>query len=92
MTHDQKDGHAHAPSPDKPERYEVGYGKPPSATRFKPGQSGNPHGRPKGSKNIQPPIGENTLQDIILKEAYRPIIPSAIRTDPHEPILSYQLI
>ena len=30
---------------------EVGYGKPPKATRFKPGCSGNPAGRPKGRKN-----------------------------------------
>ncbi|WP_312733852.1 DUF5681 domain-containing protein [Brevundimonas sp.] len=30
----------------------VGYGRPPIATRFKPGQSGNPNGRPKGSKNL----------------------------------------
>jgi hypothetical protein len=29
----------------------VGYAKPPSAHRFKPGQSGNPRGRPKGAKN-----------------------------------------
>ena len=27
--------------------YEVGYGKPPKATRFKKGTSGNPSGRPK---------------------------------------------
>ena len=27
--------------------YEVGYGKPPKATRFKAGTSGNPNGRPK---------------------------------------------
>ena len=27
--------------------YEVGYGKPPVAGRFKPGVSGNPRGRPK---------------------------------------------
>lgn len=32
--------------------YEVGYGKPPKATQFKAGQSGNPKGRKKGSKNI----------------------------------------
>jgi hypothetical protein len=31
---------------------EVGYGKPPQATRFRAGQSGNPRGRPKGSKNL----------------------------------------
>src|SRR4051812_32545867 len=30
--------------------YEVGYGRPPKNTRFKPGQSGNPQGRRKGSK------------------------------------------
>jgi hypothetical protein len=28
-------------------------GRPPSQTRFKPGQSGNPAGRPKGSKNLK---------------------------------------
>lgn len=27
--------------------YEVGFGKPPRETRFKPGKSGNPRGRPK---------------------------------------------
>lgn len=32
--------------------YAVGYGKPPEATRFKPGQSGNRQGRPKGAKNL----------------------------------------
>lgn len=30
--------------------YEVGYGRPPQATRFKKGQSGNPRGRPKAEK------------------------------------------
>ena len=30
----------------------VGPGRPPRHTRFKPGQSGNPGGRPKGSKNF----------------------------------------
>ena len=31
--------------------YEVGKGRPPKASRWKPGQSGNLRGRPKGSKN-----------------------------------------
>ncbi len=30
---------------------EVGYGKPPKEHRWRPGQSGNPRGRPRGSKN-----------------------------------------
>jgi len=29
---------------------EVGYGKPPKHTRFKPGQSGNRKGRPRGAR------------------------------------------
>ena len=42
----------------KPENYIVGYGKPPDHTQFKPGQSGNPHGRRKGSKNYRTIVGE----------------------------------
>lgn len=42
--------------------YEVGYGKPPKRTQFKPGQSGNPKGRRKGSRNfsghVQDELGE----------------------------------
>jgi uncharacterized protein DUF5681 len=40
----------------------VGYKRPPVHSRFKPGQSGNPGGRPKGSQNFK------TLLDRILKE------------------------
>ncbi|WP_339952221.1 DUF5681 domain-containing protein [uncultured Albimonas sp.] len=32
--------------------YEIGYARPPAESRFKPGQSGNSKGRPKGSKNL----------------------------------------
>ena len=30
----------------------IGYGRPPKATQFRPGESGNPNGRPKGSRNF----------------------------------------
>lgn len=47
---------------DKKRDYEVGYGKPPKRTQFKPGQSGNPKGRRKGSRNfngyVQDALGE----------------------------------
>ena len=36
----------------------VGFGRPPRRTRFKPGASGNPKGRPKGSKNFSTVIAE----------------------------------
>ena len=32
--------------------YEIGFGKPPQSTQFKPGQSGNAAGRPRGAKNF----------------------------------------
>ena len=44
--------------------YEVGYGKPPKHTRFKPGQSGNPKGRKPGSKNVMTLL-EQTLFDTV---------------------------
>jgi hypothetical protein len=43
---------------------EVGYGKPPKHTRFKPGQSGNPKGRKPGSKNVMTLL-EQTLFDTV---------------------------
>jgi Family of unknown function (DUF5681) len=55
--------------------YEVGYGKPPVASRFKPGRSGNPSGRRKGTKKttVLPALNDERMKTIILQEAYRTI-------------------
>ncbi len=51
--------------------YEVGYGKPPKQTQFKPGQSGNPRGRPKGTKNLKTDLMEELSEMISVREGDR---------------------
>lgn len=48
---------------------EVGYKKPPKHTQFKPGQSGNPKGRPKGVKNLFTDLREELEAKILVTEA-----------------------
>ncbi|MEO1324462.1 MAG: DUF5681 domain-containing protein [Pseudomonadota bacterium] len=50
------------------EDYEVGYGRPPQHTQFKPGQSGNPKGRPKRSKTITALLKEELEAKIAVTE------------------------
>lgn len=48
--------------------YEVGYSRPPKATRFKPGSSGNPYGRPKGTKNFKTLFEEELRDKIMIRD------------------------
>jgi hypothetical protein len=48
--------------------YAVGYKKPPRATQFKKGQSGNPKGRPKGSKNFASQVESTFARKISVHE------------------------
>lgn len=60
--------------------YEVGYGKPPVATRFPKGVSGNPKGRPQGARTRVevPPAYEQRFRTILMEEAYREVTVNAI--------------
>jgi hypothetical protein len=46
----------------------VGYGKPPGATRFKKGVSGNPKGRPKGSLNVATVFARTLREKVVINE------------------------
>jgi hypothetical protein len=48
--------------------YEVGYGKPPRHTRFKKGHSGNPKGRPRGSRNLKSELEDEFRERIVVRE------------------------
>lgn len=53
------------------EDYKVGYGKPPKQTQFKPGQSGNPKGRSKGTKNLKTELMEMLAEMILVRDGDR---------------------
>jgi hypothetical protein len=53
------------------DRYKVGYGRPPRAKQFKPGKSGNPKGRPKGSLNLVNDLAAELSEQIAVREGGR---------------------
>lgn len=56
---------------DSGEDHTVGYGRPPVHTQFKPGQSGNPAGRPKGVRNLMTDVKRTLQTPIKVKEGGR---------------------
>src|SRR5437899_382339 len=54
----------HKPTTPGPGEYKIGFGKPPSRTKFRKGTSGNPGGRPRG-------MTAGRANRLALNEAYR---------------------
>jgi len=51
--------------------YQVGYCRPPLHSRFRPGQSGNPKGRPKQSRNLRTIVKQVLSEDMQIREGGR---------------------
>jgi hypothetical protein len=46
-----------------------GYARPPKAHQFKPGESGNPRGRPKGARNLRTDLSEIMKKKVSVRES-----------------------
>src|SRR5271154_1330380 len=49
-------------------KYAVGYGKPPTSKQFRKGTSGNPKGRPRGSKSLSTIVKETLDEKVVVRE------------------------
>jgi Family of unknown function (DUF5681) len=56
---------------DREETYVVGPRRPPKHSQFRPGTSGNPKGRPKGSVSIAALLMKESLKKVVVSEGGR---------------------
>lgn len=69
--HDKKSGKAEAEKEQPSGDYEVGRARPPVHSQFKPGQSGNPKGRPRQNKSFQAYLREALMELMTIKKGNR---------------------
>ena len=53
---------------DPGDNYKTGYRHPPLATRYRPGTSGNPRGRPKGARNLATIVASTLAERVVVTE------------------------
>ncbi len=51
-----------------PDNNKIGYKRPPKATRWEKGQSGNPGGRAKGQRTLKSELSEELAETILIRE------------------------
>lgn len=61
-------------SDETPKEYPIGKGKPPKEHQFPPGKSGNPNGRPKGSKNVHQVLSKVLKEKITVTDAGKKMV------------------
>ena len=58
--------------PNRPADYDIGRGKPPKASQFQRGQSGNPGGRKKGCPNLKTLLERVLESEIVVSKQGKP--------------------